>query len=122
MARTADTATTYKVKIHTNNGYRYASTQPLIVDPERTSGRNKHKRIHWGTLDDDMKFHPNNNYIMASPEERAKLIFPDDWDMSEAKALPSERKAGRPWHHKKKTTTACMVISGYWNKWPSGQA
>ena len=38
MARTADTATTYKVKIHTNNGYRYASTQPLIVDPERSSG------------------------------------------------------------------------------------
>ena len=96
MARTADTATTYKVKIHTNNGYRYASTQPLIVNPERTSGRNKHKRIHWGTIDDEMKFHPNNNYIMASPEERAKLIFPDDWDMSEAKALPSGRKAGRP--------------------------
>ena len=23
MARTADTATTYKVKIHTNNGYSY---------------------------------------------------------------------------------------------------
>lgn len=96
MARKADIATTYKVKIHTNNGYRYASTQPIIIDPERKSGRNKHKRIHWGTVDDEMKFHPNNNYIMASPEERAKLVFPEDWDMSEAKSLPSERKAGRP--------------------------
>ena len=96
MARTADTATTYKVKIHTNNGYRYASTQPLIVNPERTPGRNKHKRIHWGTIDDEMKFHPNNNYIMASPKEPAKPIYPDDWDMSEAKALPSGRTARRP--------------------------
>lgn len=79
-----------------NGGYRYASTQPIVVEPDRKSGRNKHKRIHWGTLDDDNKFHPNQNYIIASPEERAKLIFPEDWDLSEAKSLPSERKAGRP--------------------------
>lgn len=33
---------------------------------------------------------------MASPEERGRLIFPSDWDMSETEALPSERKSGRP--------------------------
>jgi len=96
MARTIDAETAYRVKIHMNGGYRYASTQPIVVEPDRKSGRNKHKRIHWGTLDDDNKFHPNQNYIIASPEERAKLIFPEDWDLSEAKSLPSERKAGRP--------------------------
>lgn len=96
MARTIDEETPYRVKIHKNGGYRYASTQPIVIDPERSTGRNKHKRIHWGTLDDDMKFHPNSNYISASPAERAKLIFPSGWDMSEALSLPSERKAGRP--------------------------
>ena len=95
MARQAEESTTYKVKIHLNNGYRYASTQPLVVDPERTSGRNRHRRIHWGTVDEDNKFHPNKTYLYADVSERRKLIFPDDWDMSEVASLPSERKAGR---------------------------
>ena len=96
MARTIDKDTSYRVKIHKNGGYLYASTQPIIIDPDRKSGRNRHKRIHWGTIDEDMKFHPNKNYISASPAEREKLVFPPEWDMSEARNLPSERKAGRP--------------------------
>ncbi len=96
MARPIDKNTSYRIKIHKNGGYMYASTQPIVLDPACTSGRRKHRRIHWGTLDSDLKFHPNNNYIMASPEEREKLIFPEGWDMSEAEALPSNRKAGRP--------------------------
>ena len=96
MARQAEESTTYKVRIHVNNGYRYASTQPLVADPDRTSGRNKHRRIHWGTVDENNKFHPNNTFLYADVSERRKLIFPDDWDMSEVASLPSERKAGRP--------------------------
>ena len=96
MARQAEESTTYKVRIHMNNGYRYASTQPLVVDPDRTSGRNRHKRIHWGTVDENKKFHPNKTFLYADVSERRKLIFPDDWDLSEVTALPSERKAGRP--------------------------
>ena len=96
MARTIDEGTTYRVKIHKNGGYFYASTQPIVIDQERKSGRNKHKRIHWGTVDENLRFHPNKNYISASPSEREKLIFPPEWDMSEARSLPSERKAGRP--------------------------
>lgn len=96
MARTIDPKTSYKVKIHKNGKYLYASTQPIVVDPERTSGRNKHKRIHWGTVDENKKFHPNQTYLMTSPAERSKLIFPSDLDMSEVESLKSERKAGRP--------------------------
>ena len=66
MARTIDKDTSYRVKIHKNGGYLYASTQPIIIDPDRKSGRNRHKRIHWGTIDEDMKFHPNKNYISVS--------------------------------------------------------
>lgn len=96
MARPIDIETSYRVKIHKNGGYMYASTQPIVLDPACTSGRKRHKRIHWGTLDSDLKFHPNKNYIMAALEERGKLIFPEEWDMSEAEALPGNRKAGRP--------------------------
>ena len=82
--------------MHINGGYRYASTQPIIEDPDRESGRNKHRRVHWGTVDDNMKFHPNHRYITTPPEERARLVFPAEWDLSEARSLPSERGAGRP--------------------------
>lgn len=96
MARHAEESTTYKVKIHVINGYRYASTQPLVADPNRTSGRNRHKRIHWGRLDENNKFHPNKTYLCADVKERRKLIFPADWDMSEVASLPSGQKADRP--------------------------
>lgn len=96
MARTIDTNTAYKMSIHRNGGYNYASTQPIVVDPERKSGRNKHVRKHWGIVDDNNVFHPNNAFIMLSPEERGRYIFPEDWDMSEVNRLPSSRKAGRP--------------------------
>ena len=96
MARTVDEGTSYRVKLHKNGGYSYASTQPIVAAHSHSSGRQRHRRIHWGTVDDDFKFHPNKTYISASPEERAKLIFPPEWDLSEARSLPSERKAGRP--------------------------
>ena len=96
MARHAEENTTYKVKIHLNNGYLYASTQPLVVDSERTSSRNKHMRIHCGTVDEDNRYHPNKTYLYADVSELRKLIFPEDWDMSEVASLPSERKADSP--------------------------
>ena len=57
MARSIDKDTSYRVKIHRNGGYLYASTQPIVIDPDRKSGRNRHRRIHWGTIDENMKFH-----------------------------------------------------------------
>lgn len=93
MARTIDAKTAYRVRLHKNNGYNYASTQPIVVDSQRKSGRNKHIRIHWGTVDENKVFHPNQTYMMASPSERGKLIFPDDWDLSEVQKLPSAKKA-----------------------------
>ena len=94
MARPRIEGTNYKVSIHKNGGYRYASTQPLLTDPE--TGKSYNKRIHWGTVDENLKFHPGRTYIYASPAETAKLVFPSDWDMSEADALKTDRGAGRP--------------------------
>lgn len=94
MARPRIEGTNYKVTIHKNGGYRYASTQPLLTNPE--TGKTYNKRVHWGTVDETLKFHPGKTYIYASPEETEKLVFPSDWDMSEAEALKTNRNAGRP--------------------------
>ena len=94
MARPLDPNAPYRISIHTNNGYRYASTQPASKDP--ATGKTIHKRIHWGTVDENNKFIPGSKYIFASIEERSKLVFPEDWDMSEAEKLSGSRKPGRP--------------------------
>ena len=93
MARPVDPTATYRISIHNIGGYRYASTQPAYLDPE--TGKTKHKRIHWGTVDESNKFIPGSKYIFASIEERSKLIFPENWDMSELEKLSGGRKPGR---------------------------
>ena len=82
--RPAKANTIYKVGIHNNGGRKYASTQPFTVDE---NGKKHYSHKHWGIVDDDMKFHPNSTYFYASLEERRKLIFPSDWDLSEIKSL-----------------------------------
>lgn len=94
MARPIDTTAPYRVSIHNINGYRYASTQPAYQNPE--TGKTKHKRIHWGTVDESNKFIPGSRYIFAPVEERAKLIFTKDWDLSALEILTGGRKPGRP--------------------------
>lgn len=71
----------YHVSVHKSGGYRYASTQPTRINPVTKKKECKH--IHWGSLTEDNKFYPNKNFYRATPEERAQLIFPDDWDLSE---------------------------------------
>ena len=94
MARPVDPDSQYVVKPHKINGYTYASTQPSRIDP--VTGKKKYRYIHWGTLSEGLKFTPGSQYIIASPEERAKLIFPDGWDISAAEKLFGARKPGRP--------------------------
>jgi len=94
MGRPPKADSGYHVSIHVANGYRYASTQPAITDPN--SGTKKYRHIHWGRLDENNCFTPGKAYILASPAERAKLIFPDDWDISAIEELSGAKKPGRP--------------------------
>ena len=86
MSRKPDPTNPYRVRLHKDKGYRYASTQPGTVNPE--TGKREYTRIHWGTVDENLRFHPNSTYILATAEERSKLIFPEGWDLSETKVLP----------------------------------
>lgn len=94
MPRKADPDNQYRIAIHEYNGYRYASTQPAVVDP--TTGAKHYRRVHWGTVEDGDRFVPGKRYIFASLEERSRLIFPDGWDLSEIYKLSGFRKPGRP--------------------------
>ena len=94
MSRKADPNSQYRVSIHMNNGYRYASTQPYEIDPE--TGKKTYHHVHWGTVDENDRFIPGKNYLVAALSERAKLIFPDKWDLGEIKKLSGAREKGRP--------------------------
>ena len=88
MSRKPDPLSPYRVRLHVDKGYRYASTQPGAVNPE--TGKREYTRVHWGTVDKNLRFHPNSTYILASGEERSKLIFPEDWDLSETSTFGVE--------------------------------
>ncbi len=82
-----------RVSIHTNNGYRYACTQPWTIDPK--SGKKQYRKVYWGQVDENLTFFPNTRYIYASEEERVNLDFPDEWDLSEISKIAGTMK-GRP--------------------------
>ena len=94
MGRPLDPQAPYRVSLHVSNGYTYASTQPSFIDPK--SGKRTHRVIHWVTVDEALTFHPGNKFFTADPEERAKLNFPADWDLSEAERFTGLRHPGRP--------------------------
>lgn len=80
MPRKQDPSTNYRVRVHKIGQYRYACTQPRVS--AREPGKEAHKYVHWGRLDENNKVIPSSAYLLASPEERKKLIFPEDWDLS----------------------------------------
>jgi len=94
MPRKADPNSQYKVSIHLNNGYRYASTQPYVINPD--TGKKSYHHIHWGIVDDNNRFIPGKNYLVAPISERSKLIFPESWDLNEIQKLSGTRRIGRP--------------------------
>ena len=94
MARPTNEDTAFKVTLHVNGAYRYATLRPRVTND--STGRRMNKSIHLGTVTEDKKFIPNKVYMYMGMEERRKLIFPKDWDLSEADRLPGNRKAGRP--------------------------
>lgn len=93
MSRPTKEESIYKVSIHKNGRYMYATTHTYTVSED---GRRQYVNCHWGTVDENKRFVPGKRYIYASLEERSKLIFPNDWDLSEAKKLSGSKQVGRP--------------------------
>ena len=60
MAKPIKEDTAYKVTLHVNGAYRYASTRPRIIT--EAGKKNSNKSIHWGTVTDGLKFIPNARF------------------------------------------------------------
>lgn len=71
--------TNFKVSVHNIGGHRYASTQRVFIGED---GKSRRRHVHWGTLDENNRFSPTTNYLLLTPSERKKLIFPKEWDLS----------------------------------------
>lgn len=81
--------TPYRIIVHTNGGRRYASTKVAVVGSD---GKKQYRHKHWGSLDDENRFHPNTTYFNTSPTERARLIFPEGWILDEATGRGEDRR------------------------------
>ena len=90
--RPANADTAYKIIVHANGKYRYASTKQYTIGE---GGKKTYSYKHWGTVDDKNKFHPGQNFFLAPPAERRKLIFPSGWDLSGASGLAEKKPRGR---------------------------
>ena len=80
MPRTRDPEAPYRVRWHDDKGYRYAYVL-------RYNEEDKRRKVLIGTLTENFVFKPNRDYRLMPVEERRKLIFPPDWDISSVKRL-----------------------------------
>ncbi len=95
MARKADPRTPYIVRGGVNNGYRYAYIQRMVpVDMDSGLQTLARRKVQLGTLTENNVFTPNKTFRLMDIDERRKLIFPEEWDISAAKVLDAgKRKA-----------------------------
>lgn len=70
----------FQIKLHKNGKYNYASTQPFFGIE---NGKRIYKRLHWGIVDENLKFLPNKEFQLLSKREKNKFKFPETWDLSE---------------------------------------
>lgn len=85
MSRKVDPMTRYRVRIHKDRNYTYASVQEPTVNPK--TGKKYPKTINLGTLDENFVFIPNATFRLLPVEEKAKYIFPNGWDISKIESL-----------------------------------
>ena len=94
MARKVDLFAPYRMSTHKLGKYVYVCTQPATVD--ETSGKRTYSRIHWGRFDPQKKtFTPNLAFLLLTPEERKKYIFPEDWNLTAIETMAGMRGPGR---------------------------
>jgi hypothetical protein len=51
--------------------------------------------MHWGAIDEERRLIHGTSFWLASPDERAILVFPEDWDPSPASIFAGSQHPGR---------------------------
>lgn len=132
--RPKDPNTDFKVILHVHRSYRYAATVPYEPDPKKP-GKMRRRYVFWGSVTDDLHFIPNQRYLFATSEERDRLIFPKEWDMSEAehklarkaatlnvlqtamkRHIPRLKKRLRQYRQKSSSETSFTAVPGFYGK------
>lgn len=92
MPRPINPECAYHFVTHTTHGHTYASVQCTVVGKD---GRNVRRHKHYGVIKDN-KFFPSMDFISLPVSERAKFIFPSEWDLSLVDKFSDRRSPGRP--------------------------
>ena len=92
MPRPVNPAAAYRFVVHTPHGHAYASVQRTVTGKD---GRNVRRHKHYGVLEGN-KFTPWAEFLALPGGERAKFVFPPDWDLSLLDKLSDRRGQGRP--------------------------
>ena len=111
MSRKMDPNTRYRVRIHKDRNYTYASVQETAVSPK--TGKKYPRTKNLGTLNANMVFVPNATFRMMPVEERSKYIFPDGWDISRAITLnaPTRSEGTQPCDSGRSSVNECKQDS-----------
>ena len=86
MSRPARSDGKQQVYLYVCKGYRYASTQPITIDP--ATGKKRITRILWGRISESLVFTPNKTFKLADNATRQSLAFPAEWDISAVSQTP----------------------------------
>jgi hypothetical protein len=65
VGRPSNPNSQYTMQVHKNGKYLYADTQRAVTGDD---GIKRYKHVHWGTLDDQSRFHPNHAFLYQSPK------------------------------------------------------
>jgi len=92
MPRPVNPETAYRLVAHTTHGHVYASVQCTVVGKD---GRKVRRHRHYGVIENN-RFTPWADFLALPAGERAKFIFPREWDLSLMDKLSDRRGQGRP--------------------------
>ncbi len=63
MTRRPDPLARFRVKIHNDNGHRYAFTQ--VPTTNEKTGKKVYRILHWGKVDENLRFTPGDRYMLG---------------------------------------------------------
>ena len=90
-----------RVFLYSENNQWYAATATFVTNEK---GQEEKVMTFWGAVTKDREFIPGENYLNATPEEKAELLFPDDWFVSQTR--PNDTPALTPDKMKKEKEEA----------------
>ena len=75
MARLTKADSVYRISLHKNGAYMYATTHPYTVAED---GKRKYSCLHWGTVTDELKFYPKSSFSQLDAARNGGGVYRED--------------------------------------------